>query len=56
MPTYLQVVADFPAAKSNHVLPRFSPVLVQKAPLSSCEVCVIVPVRNSCPRKTKAQY
>ncbi|OKH54224.1 glycosyl transferase [Calothrix sp. HK-06] len=42
----LQVVADFPAAKSKHVLPTFSPVLVQKAPLSSCEVCVIVPVRN----------
>ncbi|RUT04769.1 hypothetical protein DSM106972_043380 [Dulcicalothrix desertica PCC 7102] len=42
----LQVVADFPAAKPNHVLPTFSPVLVQKAPLSSCEVCVIVPVRN----------
>lgn len=43
---YLQVVADFPAAKPNHVSPTISPVLVQKAPLSSCEVCVIVPVRN----------
>lgn len=42
----LQVVADFPAAKLDHLSPTFSPVLVQKAPLSSCEVCVIVPVRN----------
>lgn len=42
----LQVVADFPAAKLDHFSPTLSPVLVQKAPLSSCEVCVIVPVRN----------
>lgn len=42
----LQVVADFPAAKPDLVSPLISPALVQKAPLSSCEVCVIVPVRN----------
>ncbi|MBF2063440.1 MAG: glycosyltransferase family 2 protein [Calothrix sp. C42_A2020_038] len=40
---HLQVVADFSAAKLNE---EISTVLVHKAPLRSCEVCVIVPVRN----------
>lgn len=39
---HLQVIADFSSAELDQV----SPILVPKAPLSTCEVCVIVPVRN----------
>jgi glycosyltransferase involved in cell wall biosynthesis len=38
---HLQVIADFSSAELDK-----SSILVKKAPQSSCEVCVIVPVRN----------